>query len=218
MPNWCENVAVIWHPDKRKIKRLVQAFQGPGLMQEFYPCPQDLLDTRAGAYHKGDPEYAGHIQKQKDNEAKYGHPDWFGWKDANWGTKWDVKSEHCSQVEMATCGHTVTLKFDSAWSPPINFYSYMEVEHGFKIDAYYFEGGIGFCGQWRGGNDDFYDVPDTSDEVVAKIPAMIDEMFAISEHMSDCESEQEEEEEDDDDYEEDEEDEEEDDDNEDEDE
>ena len=193
MPNWCENVAVIWHPDKRKIKRLVQAFQGLGLMQEFYPCPQDLRDVRSGSSPKeGDAGYDEHVQKQTDNISKYGHVDWYDWSVANWGTKWDVHSEHSSQTSVAKCGHTVTLKFNSAWSPPINFYSHMESEHGFKIDAYYFEGGVGFCGQWRGGTNDFYDVPDNSEAVIAKIPAVIDEMFSISEHMSDYESEQEE--------------------------
>jgi hypothetical protein len=160
-------------------------------MQEFYPCPQDLLDTVSGSLSKDDPGYADHIRKMEENKTKYGHTDWYDWKVENWGTKWDVHSEYPSSVKLSPCGHTVTLSFNSAWAPPLNFYSHMELEHDFKIDAYYFEGGCGFCGMWRGGDDQFYDVPGTSDEVVAKIPPVIDKMFAISEHMSDYEAEQE---------------------------
>ena len=191
MPNWCSNSATISHSNPKKIDRLVQAFTGKGLMQEFYPCPQDLLDTRSGAYHKGDPEYAGHIQKQKDNEAKYGHPDWFGWKVAHWGTKWDVTSNSPADVDRSPCGKTVTLSFDSAWSPPVEFYAHMR-SLGFYIKAYYHESGVGFCGKWEDGQDDFYDVQGPSSWVIEHIPEDIDEMFNISQNMAEWEDEEEE--------------------------
>jgi hypothetical protein len=192
MPNWCNNVATISHSNPKKIKRLVQAFQGTGLMQEFYPCPKELLDTRSGAYAKDDPEYDRHIQQQADNKAKYGHADWYDWKVDNWGTKWDVSQQHPSHVDMSPCGKTVTLSFDTAWSPPINFYEHMIQEHGFRIKAYYFEPGVGFCGRWHNGDDDFYDIVGDSSWVVDHVPNDIDEAFAISEHMSDYEAEEEE--------------------------
>jgi hypothetical protein len=191
MPNWCSNTATISHSNPKKIDRLVQAFTGKGLMQEFYPCPQDLLDTRSGAYHEGDPEYAGHIQKQKDNEAKYGYNDWYGWKVAHWGTKWDVTANSPTCVDRSPCGKTVTLSFDSAWSPPVEFYDHMR-GLGFYIKAYYHESGVGFCGKWENGENDFHDVHGPSSWVIEHIPEDIDEMFNISENMAEWEDEEEE--------------------------
>lgn len=188
MPNWCENVAVFSHDDPEQIKKLVTAFHGSGLMQEFYPCPQDLRDTIAGALNPEDPKYAEHTRKVAENQATYGHDNWYSWCVDHWGTKWDVRAEYPARVAVAKDGHSARLTFDSAWSPPLGFYEYMEHEHGFKIDAYYFEGGVGFCGRWHDGNDTFFDVPATAAEVIESIPAALDELFAISKRMIEYET------------------------------
>jgi hypothetical protein len=50
----------------------------------------------------------------------------------------------------------VVLSFDTAWSPPIEFYIFMKGQ-GFHIRASYFEPGMGFCGDWIDGRDNYYD-------------------------------------------------------------
>jgi len=43
---------------------------------------------------------------------KFGHCDWYGWRTANWGTKWNAYD----QVEVdENC-----IEFDTAWSTPFN--------------------------------------------------------------------------------------------------
>ncbi len=193
MPNWCSNTVTFSHDDKRQIDRLVKAFQTNGLMQEFYPCPKELLDTRAGSLGVSDPGYEKHQQQIAANKAKYGVADWYDWRVNNWGTKWDVTSKYPHQTDVSPCGRTVTLNFDSAWSPPVEFYEHM-LPLGFTIEAYYYEGGVGFCGRWEDGHDAFYDVQGPADWVEKNIPKDIDEMFGIAEEMREYEAEEENEE------------------------
>ena len=71
------------------------------------------------------------------------------------------------------------LSFDSAWSPPLEAYDTLR-DMGFTIKAYYYEPGMGFAGIWEDGCDQYYeDLHDVSEE--------LDEMFAISEMMEECE-------------------------------
>ncbi len=119
--------------------------------------------------------------------------DWYAHNINEWGTKWDTGGTADSIHEQTA--DMIMVTFDTAWSPPIGFYEIME-ELGWEVEAYYYEPGMSFCGKYTTGyGDEYYDVPDTSDEVLEEIPADIDDMFAISEHMADNESEQEEEDE-----------------------
>lgn len=45
-----------------------------------------------------------------DNYLKYGHFDWYGWANENWGTKWNAYSQ-----SKADSGE---ISFDTAWSTP----------------------------------------------------------------------------------------------------
>lgn len=120
--------------------------------------------------------------------------DWYSHNINQWGTKWDVGGE-ADMIHEKT-ENSIMLTFDSAWSPPVRFYEVME-ELGWEIKAYYYEPGMAFCGKYTTGyGDEYYDVPETSDEVVEEIPEDIDEMFSISETVANYESENENEEED----------------------
>jgi hypothetical protein len=74
------------------------------------------------------------------------------------------------------------LSFDTAWSPPIEFYENLE-EQGFRIEAFYYEPGMAFCGVYEDGCDDQFDIEGDSDWVEKHIPRRIDEAFAIAESM-----------------------------------
>ena len=118
--------------------------------------------------------------------------DWYAYNINEWGTKWDTGGTADMIHEQTE--KSIMVTFDSAWSPPVRFYEIMD-ELGWEIEAYYYEPGMAFCGKYTSGyGDECYDVPETSDEVVEEIPADIDDMFAISEHMADNESEEEEDE------------------------
>ena len=67
------------------------------------------------------------IPREDDKE------DWYEWSLENWGTKWEVNIERFKEDENG-----IEVVFESAWSPPINFYNKM-VEMGFEVKAAYLE-------------------------------------------------------------------------------
>jgi hypothetical protein len=163
------------------IERAAKAFQEGKFLQEFIPCPQELIDTVA---------QFGTNDVEKANREKYGYGSWYDFNIANWGTKWDVES---SNVEI-TDANTVTAGFDSAWAPPINAYERL-LDLGFEVEAFYYEPGIQFVGKWVDGVDECYEYGgQTSETVRDMIGEELDEYFGISESMAEWEAENAEEE------------------------
>lgn len=100
-----------------------------------------------------------------------------------WGTKWDIEP---SAGKARARGNTVSLYFNSAWSPPTGLYDKL-VEEGYKVDALYFEGGMGFYGRYLNGEDECAEFSSSKD-----IPDWIDEAFNVRESMLEYEEENEE--------------------------
>lgn len=48
--------------------------------------------------------------------AETGHKGWYSWSVANWGTKWNAYS---SVTDPEGSGDSATVKFDTAWCPPL---------------------------------------------------------------------------------------------------
>ena len=124
MPNWCFNRLTV-DTTSESGKKLAKAFEPKYKsengtsefeffakpMQDLYPCPEELLDTKANLARE-------HNDQQKANIEKYGYPDWYGWCVANWGTKWDARV-----VEFDDHNPNETyVMFDTAWSPPESFF------------------------------------------------------------------------------------------------
>ena len=137
MPNWCYNDVKITHDDPAMINRLVNS--NSGVLQTFIPCPEELANSVAPA-----PDNVA-----KENIKKYGSPDWYDWRVANWGTKWDIELDN---KYVSESGKMVTVTFNSAWSPPIAAYEKLK-ELGFEIYALYFEPGMSYAGVWDNGED-----------------------------------------------------------------
>ena len=185
MPNWCNNTVQIRHADPFMIERVRKAFNDGGLLQEFIPCPQDLLDTVAG--FPGEDQREAHEARIASNLEKYGHKDWYDWQVANWGTKWDIGAD--GQPALDQDDGSLVLNFDSAWSPPVNAYEKL-MDLGFEIKAYYFEPGMAFAGIWDNGDDDYYEYGGMdSTEIEANLPDELDEMFGISQSVAEWEEE-----------------------------
>ena len=142
MPNWCANNVTIAHEDSAKLNELVDAYKRGELMEHFLPTPRD-------------PEDPTKLLGEGKPITFDSSVDWYSWRVANWGTKWDVGGEDAFVDRRDQ--NTVVLSFDSAWSPPIEFYSFMKSEHGFDIRASYFEPAMGFCGDWIDGMDNYYE-------------------------------------------------------------
>jgi hypothetical protein len=184
MPNWCSNGLTLTHSDPAMIERVLKGRDG--LLQEFIPCPQDLIDTVSGFVGEGQ---AALEAQQAANIEKYGYATWYDHNVSQWGTKWDVSADHIERVDA----NTVTLSFESAWAPPVEAYARLE-ELGFEVEAFYYEPGMAFVGKYADGDDDCYEYGGyTSSTVRDAIGEELDDYFGISESMADWESEQEEE-------------------------
>ena len=181
MPNWCANTVTLEHEDPAMIARAKEAFDKGTFLQEFIPCPEDLLETTA---------QFGANEQEKRNLAKHGYSSWYDWNIAHWGTKWDVGGEHGAD----TIPGGLMLSFDSAWAPPVNAYERL-LDLGFKIYATYYEPGMAFAGVWEDGNDDYYEYGGMSaDEIETTLPIELDEAYGISQQVAEWEEENAEEE------------------------
>jgi hypothetical protein len=188
MPNWCDNSLTLTHDDPAMIKRAVRAFENSVFLNEFIPCPKELSDTTSGSY--GDKEEQALLMaKQESNIKNYGYSTWYDFAIGEWGTKWDVGCGDINKIDK----NNVKFYFQSAWSPPVEAYRKLE-DLGFSINAFYYEPGVNFAGQYYEGNDDFYDLSSmNSEQVKEELPEEIDEEFSISEQMAMREDENEEE-------------------------
>ena len=196
MPNYCNNNLFISHDDPAMMIRFQKAWNEGEVMEEFDPIPQDLKDTMAGFCGKDTPEQAELDKKEASNLAKYGYKNWYDYAVGEWGTKWDFGDgdQSTGAIDDDQLSGKVIVGFCSAWSPPIGGYEKLAAL-GFHIKAYYFEGGIGFCGLWDDGVDEYYEIEGNSEWVMENIPSMIDLEFRISESMAEWEEENQDEEE-----------------------
>lgn len=48
------------------------------------------------------------------NAMRYGHPDWYSWANANWGTKWNA-----CETSVAGGDAADSFSFQTAWAPPV---------------------------------------------------------------------------------------------------
>jgi hypothetical protein len=164
MPNWTNNEVTLRHKDPAMIERAVKAYQEGKFLNEFIPMPQELLEGTGDG--------------------------WYGWAVSKWGTKWDVggRNEFIEQTDA----NTIELRFDSAWSPPIEGFNRL-VEQGFEIEAFYNEFGMAFAGSYTGAGEEVYD---DCIEYGGWSPAQIreelpdlDQRFGISECLEEIQAE-----------------------------
>ncbi|NDG32218.1 hypothetical protein EB118_19340 [bacterium] len=141
MPNWCMNNLTISHDDNAKLQEFVDAYNSGNTCEHYLPCPKD--------------ENGNYIEDQ-------GHPDyWYTWQCNNWGTKWDFgKEDHHDLAKVE--GGNVVVSFNSAWSPPIQFYEKL-VELDYNVRGSYFEPGMGYCGIWDNGVDNYIEYSHADD-------------------------------------------------------
>lgn len=102
--------------------------------------------------------------------------DWqYDWSVENWGTKWDA-----TVYDFKMEPEHLYISFDTAWSPPIQFYNQI-LALGFEVEAFYYEPGMEFAGYYLDGDDEEFNLTEMSaDEIEATIPPALDEMFGIS--------------------------------------
>jgi hypothetical protein len=157
----------ISHADPAMIQRAADAWNRGEFLNEFIPEPKEFPATENGGQM----------------------PDWWHWRIANWGVKWDIGSDKYGE-EAVVKNNTFSVGFESPWSPPVEGYKKL-VEMGFFIEAFYFEGGIGYCGQYVSGWDNEYSLEGLTPKQIRKsIPSKLNKMFGIADWYEEMLSEQ----------------------------
>jgi hypothetical protein len=185
MPNWCDNNLYISHPDKKMMKKALNAWNKGKFLSTLVPEP-DYTKVKVKPTFD-----SSHITGKPAPEFVDPQQAWWDWRVQNWGTKWDIGWDDSRDKAELSGDHDMFVNFQSAWSPPLDAYATL-VEMGFSIRAYYFEGGCCFCGRWEDGEDEGYtlEFPDGESPVQwveDNIPSDINQEMAIAESYADWE-------------------------------
>ena len=138
MPNWCMNNLTVSHDDPAKVREFANAYNSGHTCEHYLPCPKD--ENGQSIVDESSPNY------------------WYKWQCNNWGTKWDFGKEEYEDPAVVEDGK-VAVSFNSAWSPPIQFYEKL-VQLDYNVRATYFEPGMAFCGIWDNGIDNYVEYGD----------------------------------------------------------
>ena len=166
MPNWCNNEMTISHADPYMIQRAADAWNRGEFLSDLIPEPKEITTKMNGGQM----------------------PDWWHWRIANWGVKWDLGKDKYGE-EAVLQGNSFSVGYESPWSPPVEAYKKL-LEMGFKIEAYYFEGGIGFCGSFIKWDNEYSLEGLTPAQIRKRIPSKLNKMFGIAEWYEEMLSEQ----------------------------
>ena len=148
MPNYCHNTLIIEGENKlvSKFKQNLEKKENYSL-EDLFPMPDILRKTIAPSTNAIGQEYANQIEieiaeregkkvpepipcsnnteeKQTKLIKKYGHSDWYEWKNDNWGTKWIMDFELVDSLN-----EKLIYTFDSAWAPPISLLEKISSEY-----------------------------------------------------------------------------------------
>lgn len=189
MPNWCNNNLTLEHDDPVMIKRAYDALERGEFLNEFIPVPQELKETVSGFMGDGDEQRKLEAQTRA-NVEKYGYGNWYDYCVGEWGTKWDVGEQGCSDIHPD--GRMLHTYFDSAWSPPVDAYQKLEAL-GFRVEAMFYEGGMGFAGSYSEGSCQDFSLEGMSADDIERDYPELDDCFGISESIREYEAENEEE-------------------------
>lgn len=86
-----------------------------------------------------------------DNKSKYGFSTWYGWRNHNWGTKWN---SYDNKIKRNKDGKIVYIEFQTAWSVPEPILEKLAKECDFAI-LYAEEDIDSNCGVGRANNGVF---------------------------------------------------------------
>lgn len=205
MPNWCSNELYI-KADIKTIKELATGMKNGSLFNSIIPIPLALKNIPTNAISSDKQMQNLYKERIAYNLENYGYKDWFDFSVANWGTKWDVQENvefeifdedgkvldyeqlleeaNTAIVDKNMKTFSLYSVFDTAWNPPIGVYEKLSSMPGVKVEAYFYEPGMAFVGEFSSETGDhYYDIPDSAEDAAWSIPKHLDEIFAITEIM-----------------------------------
>jgi len=187
MPNWCNNNLTLEHDDPQMLIRAKEALDRGEFLQEFIPVPQELKETMSGSF--GDDERQALLEAQTArNVEKYGYGNWYDYCVGEWGTKWDCGEQ--GNTDIHPDGKILYTGFDTAWAPPINAYEKL-VEMGFRVEAMYYEPGMGYAGSFGEHGDEEVNLEGLSADDIERDYPELDHCFGISDCMREYQEDEE---------------------------
>lgn len=107
--------------------------------------PEYLLDAESKPKTKGDAIVLGYTMIQ--NETKYGFCDWYDWRIANWGTKWEPNNFSASRDSESA----ISMFFKTAWHAPEPIYRVLSTKYPqFNFVIEYADEDLGYnCGTYK---------------------------------------------------------------------
>jgi len=155
MPNWCNNTITIQGPTDT-VKPLWDEAKSTGLLNAMKPMPKALEDTTSPC------------PPDKEQPLVDGYDNWYDWRVANWGCKWDVDADGLEYTDNGDGTAVISGWFDSPWGPPIEAYNtFLDDMDNCSLEAFYEEGGMDFAGHYDNGSDNFLEgISDYAREVV----------------------------------------------------
>ena len=183
MPNWCENHLRLDGLSKEVASQVVDNIltakneNSRGIFPEFlsvlHPIP-NLKEVMSEGMLKCSAIAEGQTVEEYINSWE------FNWRRNNWMVKWDIFINYDRAVDAVTDygDDCIEIEFLSPWAPPVGTYQHLHQE-GVKVQAYYCEFGLDYCGLWAHGEDLDYRISDKD------YPENIDEMFHITERTYD---------------------------------
>jgi hypothetical protein len=124
MPNWCENETDI-------------------------TGPKDVIDNilAISRVNRMEDDLGEHFFSMRALHPIPDDVDWYSWCIENWGTKWDIANPYVGVTQDKDTA-TINLSYDTAWSPPIEFFQYLSRKFpDITISTKYYEPGMEFIGE-----------------------------------------------------------------------
>ena len=145
MPNWCSNEVEIYG-EKEDIAKFVEEcftdFKGTPVLDFAKVMPEPDYDQpqKDGTHNNG-------VQKELHDVM----PDWWNWRNTNWGTKWNlVPDPEGNLTGYEVVGQDdgfIQLEFETAWSTPAGIYDTIFVKYtDLTVNWFYREDGCQLAG------------------------------------------------------------------------
>jgi hypothetical protein len=168
------------------IQRAYDALERGEFLSEFIPVPEQLKIV-AGCV--SDPDAQKKLEEDTArNLEQLGYGNWYDYCVGEWGTKWDCGEQGCSDIHPE--GRMLHTSFDTAWAPPVAAYEKLEAM-GFRVDAMYYEPGMGYAGSFSDGYDNTIELEGLSADDIERDHADLDECFGIAEMMREYQEDEE---------------------------
>jgi len=145
MPNWCSNEVHVDGSEEDIAKFTEECFsdhKGVAVLDFSKVLPEPDYDK---------PKKDGTHNNGVQTELSSAMPDWWNWRNDNWGTKWNLVPNHDGDLTsydvVAQGDDYINLTFDTAWSPPDGIYdAIVEKYPDLSVSWFYREDGVQMAG------------------------------------------------------------------------